>query len=114
MHRDSNREKSLSNLREGTPENRPAGRYCHKCDRYKPPRAHHCSQCKRCVLKMDHHCPWINNCVGYYNQGHFVRFLIHVDLTVTMLFCTLFLRLISILNEVNHGYVRLNLSTSAY
>lgn len=25
---------------------------------------------------MDHHCPWINNCVGFYNQKHFLQFLV--------------------------------------
>ncbi|GAA5869031.1 hypothetical protein JCM3774_002454 [Rhodotorula dairenensis] len=54
-------------------------RYCRSCQEYKPPRAHHCRQCKRCVLRMDHHCPWVNNCVGHRNYGHFVRFLLAVD-----------------------------------
>ncbi|KDQ63231.1 hypothetical protein JAAARDRAFT_147325 [Jaapia argillacea MUCL 33604] len=55
-------------------------RYCRNCENYKPPRAHHCRQCEKCVLRMDHHCPWVNNCVGYFNYGHFIRFLFYVDL----------------------------------
>lgn len=38
--------------------NRAEWRWCHKCDRPKPPLSHHCSICETCVLKMDHHCPW--------------------------------------------------------
>ncbi|KAL0951596.1 hypothetical protein HGRIS_008275 [Hohenbuehelia grisea] len=54
-------------------------RYCRMCERPKPPRTHHCKQCNRCVLRMDHHCPWVNNCVGHFNYGHFIRFLLYVD-----------------------------------
>ncbi|BEI81673.1 hypothetical protein CcaverHIS002_0208330 [Cutaneotrichosporon cavernicola] len=60
-----------------------APRYCKMCDHFKPPRAHHCRQCKTCVLKLDHHCPWIANCVGFYNHGHFIRFLLWVDIATT-------------------------------
>ncbi|WVR05338.1 hypothetical protein IAU60_002352 [Kwoniella sp. DSM 27419] len=60
-----------------------APRYCKTCEHYKPPRAHHCRQCKTCVLKLDHHCPWIGNCVGFHNQGHFLRFLLWVDMATS-------------------------------
>ncbi|PVU93843.1 hypothetical protein BB561_002998 [Smittium simulii] len=62
-------------------------RFCTSCQEYKPPRSHHCSECRRCVLKMDHHCPWTNNCVGFYNQGHFLRFLISVVVTCSIAMC---------------------------
>lgn len=51
-------------------------RYCKKCRLYKPPRSHHCSACGTCVLRMDHHCPWIGSCVGFFNHGHFFRFIL--------------------------------------
>jgi hypothetical protein len=34
-------------------------------------------------LTLDH-CPWLgNNCVGFYNQGHFIRFLLWVDIATS-------------------------------
>lgn len=27
--------------------------------------------------------PWVNNCVGHHNYGHFVRFLLAVDVACT-------------------------------
>jgi hypothetical protein len=74
-------------------------RYCRTCQQYKPPRSHHCSSCQRCILKMDHHCPWIGNCVGYYNHGHFIRFIIYVDLACGMCLTVLGLRLYEIISE---------------
>ena len=53
---------------------------CKKCMTIKAPKSHHCSICRRCVARMDHHCPWVNNCVGFYNQKHFLLFLIYVFL----------------------------------
>ncbi|KAF9901027.1 Palmitoyltransferase [Linnemannia zychae] len=64
-------------------------RYCRTCDAYKPPRTHHCRICKKCVLKMDHHCPWVRNCVGYYNYGHFVRFITWT--TISTFYCMVLL-----------------------
>ncbi|OCF55869.1 palmitoyltransferase PFA4 [Kwoniella mangroviensis CBS 10435] len=57
-----------------------APRYCKTCEHYKPPRAHHCRQCKTCIVN---HCPWIANCVGFFNQGHFIRFLLWVDIATS-------------------------------
>ncbi|KAG5180421.1 DHHC palmitoyltransferase-domain-containing protein [Tribonema minus] len=54
---------------------KPARRWCHRCDAYKPERAHHCSVCRRCIVKMDHHCPWMNNCVGIGNHKFFLQFI---------------------------------------
>ncbi|KAF9406039.1 Palmitoyltransferase [Podila epigama] len=73
-----------------TKQKAPLPRYCRTCEAFKPPRSHHCRICKKCVLKMDHHCPWINNCVGYFNYGHFVRFVTWVTITTgacMALFC---------------------------
>nr|XP_019042469.1 palmitoyltransferase PFA4 [Kwoniella bestiolae CBS 10118]OCF21399.1 palmitoyltransferase PFA4 [Kwoniella bestiolae CBS 10118] len=61
-----------------------APRYCKTCEHYKPPRAHHCRQCKTCILiPTSDHCPWIANCVGFHNQGHFIRFLLWVDIATS-------------------------------
>ncbi len=79
------------------------GRYCKKCHLPKPPRAHHCSVCKKCVLKMDHHCPWIANCVGFYNLGHFMRFLLSVEVTCSMYFYLCVYRLILYIGTLPSG-----------
>ncbi|KAJ1643734.1 Palmitoyltransferase [Dispira simplex] len=73
-------------------KNNAGPRYCRTCNGFKPPRSHHCSSCKRCVLKMDHHCPWINNCVGYGNYGHFVRFILYVDMACAYCLLLMFRR----------------------
>jgi palmitoyltransferase len=49
---------------------------CTKCDLNAPPRCHHCPFCDNCVLKRDHHCFFTRRCVGFYNQRHFVVFLV--------------------------------------
>ncbi|GAB5592113.1 Palmitoyltransferase [Umbelopsis nana] len=79
-----------------------APRFCKSCNVFKPPRSHHCSACRRCVLKMDHHCPWINNCVGYDNYGHFLRFIIYVDLATLYVLILLIWRVRSIMDDIRH------------
>ncbi|GAA5951325.1 hypothetical protein JCM8115_005119 [Rhodotorula mucilaginosa] len=74
-------------------------RFCRTCQEYKPPRAHHCRQCKRCVLRMDHHCPWVNNCVGHHNYGHFVRFLLVVDVACSYHLWMITTRALSAMNR---------------
>lgn len=81
-------------------------RYCKQCKHYKPPRAHHCRYCRRCVLKMDHHCPWIANCVGYDNYGHFVRFVLYVDIACGYALGLLGWRVSMILDDIRHFRVR--------
>lgn len=88
----------------------PLGRYCRKCRVYKPPRCHHCSSCNRCILKMDHHCPWIGNCVGFYNHGHFIRFLIFASIASTALFWILIWRVL----DIPTSYVLWNRNSKQY
>lgn len=52
---------------------------CHLCCTPKPERTHHCSKCCKCILRMDHHCIWLDTCIGFYNIGHFTRFLLFVS-----------------------------------
>lgn len=33
---------------------------------------------------MDHHCPWIANCVGFFNHGHFLRYVLYTWLAAGM------------------------------
>ncbi|CCX30366.1 Similar to Palmitoyltransferase pfa4; acc. no. Q4WC37 [Pyronema omphalodes CBS 100304] len=68
------------------------GRWCKRCERYKPPRCHHCKTCKKCVLKMDHHCPWTASCIGFRNLPHFLRFLTYTTFTCSYLWLHLFYR----------------------
>ncbi len=81
-----------------------APRYCKMCDHFKPPRAHHCRQCKTCVLKVrrgrDALTPArpplpvdrqlytarmapLTPGVGFFNHGHFIRFLLWVDIATS-------------------------------
>lgn len=83
-----------------------APRFCKSCNVFKPPRSHHCSSCGRCVLKMDHHCPWINNCVGYDNYGHFLRFVLYVDLATLYVLILLIWRVRTIMDDIRHFRVR--------
>ncbi|KAI9291155.1 zf-DHHC-domain-containing protein [Neoconidiobolus thromboides FSU 785] len=86
-------------------------RFCKTCKQYKPPRTHHCSSCERCVLKMDHHCPWLNNCVGYYNFGHFIRFIFYVNITTGISFY-IFVRYLILLFDTTYYIKRYNSITS--
>ncbi|CAO3568185.1 unnamed protein product [Mortierella alpina] len=84
---------------------RPLPRYCRTCEAFKPPRSHHCRICKKCILKMDHHCPWVNNCVGYFNYGHFIRFVTWVTLTTSFCLALLIWRIVdAIHNETYYMY----------
>ncbi|XP_045181830.2 palmitoyltransferase ZDHHC20-like [Mercenaria mercenaria] len=51
-------------------------RLCKKCELTAPPRCHHCPFCDNCILKRDHHCFFTRRCIGFYNQRHFVVFLV--------------------------------------
>lgn len=77
-------------------------RFCKSCKTYKPPRTHHCRYCRRCVLKMDHHCPWISNCVGNDNYGHFVRFVLYVDIACGYALGLLIWRVRRIMDDIRH------------
>ncbi|KAG0004694.1 Palmitoyltransferase [Modicella reniformis] len=77
----------------------PLPRYCKTCEAFKPPRSHHCRICNKCILKMDHHCPWINNCVGYFNYGHFIRFITWVTLTTGVCLVLLVWRIVDVMQH---------------
>ncbi|KAI9016556.1 DHHC palmitoyltransferase-domain-containing protein [Phycomyces nitens] len=89
-------------------------RFCKTCNNFKPPRAHHCSTCNRCVLKMDHHCPWINSCVGFANYGHFLRFLVYVEISSIYLFALLSNRLSQILSQLHTSQIRPSATEAAF
>ncbi|RPB27075.1 zf-DHHC-domain-containing protein [Terfezia boudieri ATCC MYA-4762] len=79
------REEDVGRMKTGKFWGKGVGRWCKKCEAWKPPRCHHCRKCGRCVLRMDHHCPWTNNCVGYQNLPHFLRFLCYATYTTLYL-----------------------------
>eukprot|EP00158_Paraphelidium_tribonemae_P006997 Partr_v1_DN28065_c1_g1_i1_m56739 putative Zinc finger, DHHC-type containing 6 len=81
-------------------------RFCHKCNLPKPPRARHCRKCGKCILRFCHDCPWINNCVGFHNHSNFLRFLIYVSGTCSMLFWTLLYRGANILAIMDRQWRR--------
>lgn len=85
---------------------KPLPRYCRTCEAFKPPRSHHCRICKKCVLKMDHHCPWINNCVGYFNYGHFIRFITWVTITTGFCLALLIWRIVDAIKNETYYMVR--------
>lgn len=87
-------------------------RFCKSCKCYKPPRTHHCRYCRRCVLKMDHHCPWISNCVGHDNYGHFIRFILYVDIACGYALGLLVWRVRCIMDDIRHFRVNKCLQTA--
>jgi len=40
--------------------------------------------------------PWLNNCVGYFNYGHFFRFLLYVSVTVFYAIVVIIARIVNI------------------
>jgi len=50
------REEDVGRMKTGKLWGKGVGRWCKKCEAWKPPRCHHCRKCGRCVLRMDHHC----------------------------------------------------------
>ena len=50
------REEDVGRMKTGKLWGKGVGKWCKKCEAWKPPRCHHCRKCERCVLRMDHHC----------------------------------------------------------
>ena len=59
---------------------------------------------------MDHHCPWINNCVGHHNHGHFIRFLVWVEIATGGLSIVLALKIRHIMRIWSGYYYLFNLN----
>ncbi|KAF8431360.1 DHHC palmitoyltransferase-domain-containing protein, partial [Terfezia claveryi] len=60
------REEDVGRMKTGKLWGKGVGRWCKKCEAWKPPRCHHCRKCGRCVLRMDHHCGCIFSLVFFY------------------------------------------------
>ncbi len=82
---------------------------CPYCNKEKPERSHHCRICKKCVLKMDHHCNMLGVCVNYFNQGHFLRFLLFLGISsISMLFYNIYFCAVVISQNIQITYFQVS------
>ena len=62
------------------------GRWCDRCELFRPDGAMHCEACGVCVKQLDHHCPWMGRCVGRRNLRSFrifnLSWLLYVCYTI--------------------------------